>query len=100
MPLKKLPYMSRIVNHRHAWLNINKEKYLQRSEEFGNALIGGYDLSHSGNFIWLDGQPWTNFSNTLWAPGQPNNTCSAECYCTLYYANNNSRFCSYPYYIH
>ncbi len=34
--------------------------------------IGGIDSYRNGSFTWIDGHSWTSFSESLWAPGYPN----------------------------
>jgi hypothetical protein len=46
--------------------------------------IGGIDSYRNGTFTWIDGHPWTSFSESLWAPGQPNDK-GGENICIEYY---------------
>jgi hypothetical protein len=41
---------------------------------FEYAWIGGIDSHHNGSFAWIDGQPWTSFSESLWNRGE--NICT------------------------
>lgn len=44
--------------------------------------VGGEDVGHNGAYSWAtDGQPWTSYSNSLWAPGYPTAPSSGN-YCT------------------
>ncbi len=46
--------------------------------------IGGIESLSNGSFTWMDGQLWTAFSESLWAPGQPNDN-RGETICTEYF---------------
>jgi len=50
--------------------------YLQ-SNSIDFVWLGGYQSSYedepAGNWVWLDGTPWSDSAYTNWRPGQPNN---------------------------
>jgi len=57
------------------------------SNNIWTVWLGGYQTSFedepAGNWAWLDGTPWTDFTYTDWRPGQPNNWQNREHYVYL-----------------
>jgi len=61
--------------------------YLQVNS-IASVWLGGYQTSSddepAGNWVWLDGSPWTDSTYTNWNTGEPNDENNEENYLELY----------------